>query len=130
MKKDLPNYCYIPNLKIVEYCKKNKIPVICFPRGIRENYKEFNNIVKPNGLNLDYETDPDWAKKNLKNVILQGGMGPRTLLLSDEEIKKNAMKYLNTFKNIPYVFNLGHGLLPDTNPDKLNNLIKFYREYN
>jgi len=130
LKKDLPNYCYIPNLKIVEYCKKNKIPVICFPRGIRENYKEFNNIVKPNGLNLDYETDPDWAKKNLKNVILQGGMGPRTLLLSDEEIKKNAMKYLNTFKNVPYVFNLGHGLLPDTNPDKLNNLIKFYREYN
>ena len=48
--KDLPRFCYTPNLKIVEFCKKKKIPVICFPRGIKENYKEFNNVVKPNGL--------------------------------------------------------------------------------
>ena len=39
---DLPNYCYIPNLKLVEFCSKKKIPVICFPKGIKENYKEFN----------------------------------------------------------------------------------------
>jgi len=68
---DLPNLCYIPNLKIVEFCKKNKIPVICFPKGIKENYKEFNNVVKPNGLNLDFDVDPIWAKQNLRNVILQ-----------------------------------------------------------
>ena len=36
---DLPNYCYIPNLKIVEFCKDKKIPSICFPKGIGENYK-------------------------------------------------------------------------------------------
>jgi uroporphyrinogen decarboxylase len=130
LKKDLPNYCYIPNLKIVEYCKKNKIPVICFPRGIGKNYKEFNNIVKPNGINLDYDIDPNWAKENLKNVVLQGGLEPKTLLLSDTELKKNTMKYINTFKDIPYIFNLGHGLLPETKPDKLSSLIKFYRELN
>ncbi len=130
LKKDLPNYCYVPNLKIVEFCKKKKIPVICFPRGIKENYREFNNIVKPDGLNLDYEIDPTWAKLNLKNVVLQGGLQPKTLLLSDDEIKKNTAKYLDTFKNMPYIFNLGHGLLPETDPDKLKVLIKFYREYN
>ena len=128
-KKDLPNYCYIPNLKIVEFCKNNKIPVICFPKGIKENYKEFNNLVKPNGLSLDYETDPSWAKKNLKNVALQGGLDPKTLLMPDKEIKINTMKYLNVFKDSPYIFNLGHGLLPETDPDKLDRLIKFYREY-
>ena len=128
-KEDLPNYCYIPNLKIVEFCKSNKIPVICFPRGIKENYKEFNKIVKPDGLNLDYEIDPLWAKENLKNVILQGGLDPRTLLLSNEEIKNKASRYLKTFHEIPYIFNLGHGLLPETDPEKLDRLIKFYREY-
>jgi uroporphyrinogen decarboxylase len=76
---DLPNFCYIPNLKIVEFCKNNKIPVICFPRGIKKNYMDFNKIVKPNGLNLDYEIDPSWAKKNLTNVILQGGLDPKIL---------------------------------------------------
>jgi len=126
---DLPNYCYIPNLKIVEFCKKNKIPVICFPRGLKENYKEFNKIVRPDGLNLDYEIDPIWAKKNLNDVILQGGLDPKILLLQDEEIKKNAIKYLSTFKEVPYIFNLGHGILPETDPDKLDRLVKFYRDY-
>jgi uroporphyrinogen decarboxylase len=127
--KDLPNYCYIPNLKIVEFCKKNKIPNICFPKGIKEKYKDFNDIVKPNALNLDYEIDPMWAKKNLKNVILQGCLDPKILLLSDQEIVSKATKYLNIFKDVPYIFNLGHGLLPETDPDKLDKLIKFYRKY-
>jgi uroporphyrinogen decarboxylase len=127
--EDLPNYCYIPNLKIVEFCKKKKIPVICFPKGLNENYKEFNNVVKPNGLNLDFELDPAWAKQNLKNVTLQGGLDPKSLLLSDEEIQKRTTKYLSIFKDIPYIFNLGHGLLPETDPNKVDRLIKFYRKY-
>ena len=126
---DLPNYCYIPNLKIVDFCKKEKISSICFPRGIGENYKEFNNIVKSDGLNLDYDIDPEWAKQNLKNVILQGGLDPKVLLQSDQEIKERASKYFKIFKDDPYVFNLGHGLLPQTEPDKVDRLIKFYRNY-
>ena len=42
---------------------------------------------------------------------------------------KAATKYIKTFKDFPYVFNLGHGLLPETDPDKVKKLIKFYREY-
>ena len=127
--KDLPNYCYEPNQRIVEFCKSKNIPTICFPKGIGENYKNFNNIVKADGISLDYDVDPLWAKRNLKNVVLQGGLDPKTLLLPDEEIKNNATKYFSTFKDIPYIFNLGHGLLPETNPDKVEMLIKFYREY-
>ena len=127
--EDLPNYCYIPNLKIVEFCKKNKIPVICFPRGINENYKEFNNVVKPNGLNIDFDINPEWAKKNLKGTVIQGGLDPKLLLSSNQKMINNAKKYLDTFKGIPYIFNLGHGMLPETNPDDVSKLIKFYREY-
>jgi len=128
-KENLPNFCYMPNLKIVEFCKTYQIPTVCFPKGLNENYKEFNDLVKPAGLNLDYEISPNWAKENLKNVTLQGGMDPKILLLSDNEIKKNASKYLSIFKDTSYVFNLGHGLLPETDPDKVDRLIKFYREY-
>ena len=128
-KEDLANYCFIPNLKIVEFCKTNKIPVICFPKGINKNYKEFNNVVKPNGLNLDYDLDPLWAKQNLKDVVLQGGLDPKILLSSEQEIISNAKIYLDTFKEVPYIFNLGHGLLPETDPSKVEKLIKFYRKY-
>ena len=126
---DLPNYCYIPNLKIVDYCKKNRIPVICFPKGIDKNYKEFNNIVKPDGINLDYDVDPNWVKQNLSNVVFQGGLSPKLLLSNEKEILNVSKKYLDIFKDVPYIFNLGHGLLPETDPDKVNKLVKFYREY-
>ena len=127
--KDLSNYCFIPNLKIVNFCKEKKIPVVCFPKGINKNYKEFNNFVKPHGINLDYEIEPIWAKKNLNNVVIQGGLDPKILLSSEQEIQRNVDKYLSIFKGVPYIFNLGHGLLPETDPDKVEKLIKFYREY-
>ena len=127
--EDLNKYCYEPNFKIVEFCKSKKIPVICFPKGIKERYKSFNNIVKPDGINLDYEINPIWAKQNLHNTVLQGGLDPNILLLSDKEIQNTTIEYLNAFKDIPYIFNLGHGLLPETDPDKVEMLIKFYRNY-
>ena len=69
----IQDYCFIPNAKIVEFCKKEKIPNICFPKGIKEKYEDFNRIVKPDGINLDYEIDPLWAKNKLKDVVIQGG---------------------------------------------------------
>ena len=126
---DLPNYCYIPNLKIVNFCKEKKIPVMCFPKGLNKNYKEFNNVVKPNAISLDYDVNPVWIKQNLTNVVLQGGLDPNLLLSSQKEALNSAKKYLDIFKNSPYIFNLGHGLLPETDPDKVSKLIKFYREY-
>ena len=116
-------------MKIVDFCKEKKIPVICFPKGIKENYKEFNNIVKPDGINLDYDVDPIWARQNLSNVVLQGGLNPKVLLSNNQEILNSAKKYLDIFKGLPYIFNLGHGLLPETDPDKVSKLVKFYREY-
>ena len=126
---NVKNYCYLPNAKIVEFFKKNKIPSICFPKGLKEKYREFNNIVKPDGINIDPEIDPSWAKKELLNVVIQGGLDPKILLKSDEQISRAATKYFNIFKDKPYVFNLGHGLLPETDPDKVDKLIKFYRSY-
>ena len=129
LEDDLPNYCYIPNLKIVDFCKEKKIPVMCFPKGINKYYKEFNNVVKPDGISLDYDVDPNWAKQNLSKVVLQGGLDPKILLSSNQETLNAAKKYLDIFEGLPYIFNLGHGLLPGTDPDKVSELVKFYREY-
>ena len=129
-EKHVENFCYIPNKRIVDFCKSRKIATICFPKGLKEKYKLFNDFVKPDGINLDSDLDPQWARDNLKDVVLQGGLDPNVLLKTDEVILEAATKYVKTFKDIPYVFNLGHGLLPETDPDKVRTLINFYRNYN
>ena len=120
----LYDYCYLPNKKLVDFCKENNFPVISFPKGIKKNYLTFAEIVNPNCLSLDYETDPVWAKENLKKFCLQGGMDPKVLFKSENEIFNEVDKYLNIFKGVPYIFNLGHGLLPQTSPDILNKVVE------
>ena len=122
--KKLFDYCYEPNNKIVNFCKKNKIPVICFPRGINKNYLDFASVVKPDCLSLDYEIDPTWAQKKLSNYCLQGGLDPKILFKNLDEIFKEVDRYLNIFKGAPYIFNLGHGLLPETNPAVLKKVVE------
>ena len=123
-------FCFQPNHKIVDFCRKIGVPSICFPKGIKNNYEKFNEFVKPEGINIDSQINPLWAKNKLKNVVIQGGLDPNVLLKSDKEIAIEATKYIQSFKDIPYIFNLGHGLLPETDPAKVRNLINFYRNFN
>ena len=129
-KKELPNYCYIPILKIVEHVKSKKIPTICFPKGIGENYIDFCSTVKPDCISIDYDIDPKWIKEKLKDMPIQGGLDPKILLGDKDEVKKNTEKYLDIFKNYPYIFNLGHGVLPEIKPETIEYIIQLVRNKN
>jgi len=126
---DLVDLCYKPNLALVNFCKVKKFPVICFPKGIKERYLEFCNIVNPDGINLDYDVNIMWAKENLSNVTLQGGMNPQFLLKTDQEMFLEADRYLDCFRDVPYIFNLGHGIVPETDPAKVEKLVNYIRDY-
>ena len=126
-KEDLPHYCYEPTIKLVNHIKSKKIPVICFPRGIKENYAEFVKTVKPDCVNIDYDINPEWAKNNFGGLPIQGGLDPKLLLQEDNNIEKHVSKYLNVFKNYPYIFNLGHGVLPETKPETILKIIKIIK---
>ena len=126
-EKDLPNYVYSPTLNLVNYVKSLNVPVICFPREIK-NYKEFCDIVKPDAVSIDYNVDP---KKILTDISIpvQGGLDPKILLTDKETLKKEAFNYLEIFRDHPYIFNLGHGILPETNPEMVENLIKIVKDF-
>ena len=126
-EKDLPNYVYRPTLNLVNYVKSLKIPVICFPRNIK-NYKEFCDIVKPDVISIDYNVNPKEITKNIK-IPVQGGLDPKVLLTNEEILKKETKKYLDIFKDHPYIFNLGHGVLPETDPRMVNYLVKMVKDY-
>ncbi len=126
-KKELSNYCYTPTLKIVQHIKSKKIPAICFPKGIGKNYVDFCSIVKPDCISIDYEIDPKWIKEKLNGTPIQGGLNPKILLEDSEKIKKNTENYLNIFKDYPYIFNLGHGVLPGTKPETIEYVVQIIR---
>ena len=126
-EKDLPNYVYSPTLNLVNFVKSLNVPVICFPREIK-NYKEFCDVVKPDVVSIDYNSDPKKIIKDI-NIPVQGGLDPKILLTNEETLKKETIKYLDIFKNHPYIFNLGHGILPETNPDMVEYLVKIVKDY-
>ena len=126
-ENDLPNYVYNPTLSLVNYIKSLNVPVICFPRGIK-NYKNYCDIVNPDAVNIDYDVDPTSVCKSI-NIPVQGGLDPKVLLTDISNLKKQALKYLNIFKDHPYIFNLGHGVLPETNPEMVDYLVKIVKDY-
>ena len=130
-KKNLKEFCINPNKNIVSKVKKNfpNNPTICFPKGINKNINNFIKEVKPHGISIDY--DINLKKLNLNNdVVFQGGMNPKFLLGNNKRMFNEAKKYLNFFKNKPYIFNLGHGILPKTKPENVKRLVEFVRSYN
>ena len=102
-------------------------PTICFPRGIKD-YKKYCEIVKPDAVNIDYEVDPKKIIKDIK-IPVQGGLDPKILLTDKINLKKEVEKYLITLNDHPYIFNLGHGILPETKIDLVEELIEIVKNY-
>tara|TARA_B100000686_G_scaffold353337_1_gene458537 strand:+ start:625 stop:1572 length:948 start_codon:yes stop_codon:yes gene_type:complete len=127
-KDKLSEYCYIPTSKIVKNIKSLETPTICFPKGIGENYIDFCSAVKPDCISIDYEVDPKWAKEKLEGTPIQGGLDPKILFEDKEKIKKSVENYLNIYKGYPYIFNLGHGVLPETSPEIIEYIIQIIRK--
>ena len=113
---------------MVKFIKSKKKPCICFPRNI-ENYYEYAKIVKPNVISIDYNVNPENIAKKI-SIPIQGGMDPKVLLTNKKNLEKVANHYLNVFKNHPYIFNLGHGVLPQTDPNMVDYLIKIIKKFN
>ncbi len=125
--KDFDFFIYNPTCSLVEFTKSLNVPVICFPKGIK-NYKKYCEIVKPDAICIDYEVDPIKIEKEI-NIPVQGGMDPKILLTDKDNLKKEAIKYLDIFKDHPYIFNLGHGVLPETDPNMMDYLVKIVKDY-
>ena len=66
-------------------------------------------------------------KKKLKEMPIQGGLDPKILLTDKEKIKKSVKNYLNIFSDHPYIFNLGHGVMPETKPATIEYVTQIVR---
>jgi len=127
-EKDLEYFVYKPIKSLVDFIRQKKTISICFPRNI-SNYKKFVNNVNPDIINIDYNIDPSIIRDTI-DITVQGGLDPKILLQNKDIVRNEVTKYLKTFDKKRYIFNLGHGVLPDTNPEMVKYLIDVVRSFN
>ena len=130
---DYDNFIIGPNKEISEAIKRfsSRTKQIFFPRGSSNNYIKFINGVNPTILALDnnYPSNIyDLAIK--KNIILQGNLNPQTLVEGGEKLIKETKEVLERFKKNEHIFNLSHGVLPQTPPANVQTVVETVRKYN
>ena len=127
-EKDLEFFVYKPIKSLVDFIRQRKTISICFPRNIN-NYKKFVDSVSPDIISIDYNVDPSIIRDTI-SIPVQGGLDPKILLQNKEIVRNEVTKYLKTFDKKRYIFNLGHGVLPNTNPDMVKYLVDVVRSFN
>jgi uroporphyrinogen decarboxylase len=85
-------------------------------------------LLSQTAIGIDYNVDPRKILNDIK-IPIQGGLDPKILLSDKERLKKEATKYLDIFKDHPYIFNLGHGVLPETDPNMFEYLVNTVKSY-
>ena len=105
------------------------IPVIAFPRGAGVSYVGYAGATGIDGLGVDYTLPTTWVAKVLQpDVCIQGNLDPQILLVGGRVMEAAVREIKNVLNNGPFVFNLGHGVLPQTPPEHVAELVQLVRE--
>ncbi len=115
--------------RIIAGLKVKKEPIIYFPKGIHSQYGRLAKI-GADSIGLDWNSDLGKVRERIGNkVALQGNMDPTVLYAPKDRIKQEVKKVLKSFgKGSGHVFNLGHGILPDVDPEHAKALVQFVKE--
>jgi uroporphyrinogen decarboxylase len=110
--------------------KHPAVPVILFPRGAGVLYREFALTSGAAGLSLDSGLPFAWCVEELQTqTVLQGNLDPLLLALGGEAMRQETQKILDGLGGGPFIFNLGHGVLPDTPPEHVAELVSLVRSW-
>ncbi|MCU7496063.1 MAG: uroporphyrinogen decarboxylase [Ignavibacteria bacterium] len=115
--------------KVISELKKKDEPVIVFAKGVHFCLQELT-ASGADVLGLDWTMDLKSVRDLTGGkVALQGNMDPCVLYAREDVIRKKALEVMESYGNgTGHIFNLGHGILPDTDPENLKALVKFVKE--
>jgi uroporphyrinogen decarboxylase len=104
------------------------VPIILFPRGAGPLYADFARIPGVAALSLDNNIPLAWAAAELQpHLAVQGNLDPVLLATGGEAMRREIRRILETLGAGPLVFNLGHGILPETPPEHVSELVEAVR---
>jgi len=106
------------------------VPTLVFGRGTAAYVDELAEL-GPNGISVDWSCDISQIRKKIpQNVALQGNLDPHILYASPDTIRQECRKILASMENDPgFIFNLGHGILPDIPTESVKTLVETIKEF-
>ena len=120
-----------PNAAIVSAFKARHpdVPVIGFPKGAGGKLGAYARETGVDALGLDETVSPEWAAAELpKHLPVQGNLDPLALIAGGEALERAVRRIISAFEDRPHVFNLGHGILPDTPIAHVEHLLRLVRQ--
>lgn len=126
-------WCIKPTRRIVEALRVSHpgIPIIGFPRGAGEKYARYFERSGVDAVSLDTATSPTWAAETLQPIgAVQGNLDPLALVTGPPAIEAEAGAILDALGQGPFIFNLGHGIVPQTPPEHVGLLADLVRGWN
>ncbi len=120
-----------PNAKIVAALKKRHpdAPIIGFPKGAGGKLPAYARETGVDAVGIDETVDPVWANANLPaGMPVQGNLDPLALIAGGAALESAVERILAAFADRPHIFNLGHGILPDTPIEHVEKLLTLVRK--
>jgi len=126
-------WCVAPVRAIVERLRVRhpSIPVIAFPRGAGVGYRDYATATGVAAVGLDPSVPPEWAAAELQPAAaVQGNLDPQLLVVGGEPMLAAVDRILAALGGGPFIFNLGHGIVPETPPENVAALCERLRSDN
>ncbi len=123
-------YSLQPAKKIIAELKTRNpgLPIIAFPREAGDKYIGFAKAVGADCLAIDTAVDVTWAAENLQtDGCVQGNLDPKLMVTGGEQLALEAKRIRDALQGGPHIFNLGHGITPDADPENVHVLLDAIR---
>ena len=128
--RDFDRFALAPTRRIVTALKARhpNTPVIAFPREAGEKYLGFAKATGADCLALDNSVDPHWAAAHLQpDGCVQGNLKSSHMVSGGPALVKDTKRIVAAFRNGPHIFNLGHGITQQADPDNVQRMIDAVR---
>lgn len=128
--KDFEDYALAPTKRIISALKAKHpdVPIIAFPREAGEHYIGFGKAVGADGVALDNSVDAAWAAEHVQvDGCVQGNLASSHMVTGGDALVTETRAIVEAFSNGPHIFNLGHGITPDANPENVQVMIDTVR---
>ena len=128
--QDFTDFAVKPAAQIIAALKSRHsgLPIIAFPREAGEGYIGFAAATGADCVAIDNSVTPEWAATNVQpGGCVQGNLAPEHMVTGGEALDMATRRVVQAFRHGPHIFNLGHGITPDANPDNVQRMIDVVR---